>query len=754
MIRYDEGTGLFFLHTPHTSYVMGLLEGRLVHLYYGKRLAEEDLRYLLATSRYHWLENPVGEEVNLNDTLPFEYPTDGVGDYREPCLSIRAEDGARACDLRYVSYEVIDGKPEIPGLPSSHVAADTDAQSQTLAITLCDEVLSLDVILTYSVFQDCDAIIRHVRVINYGKKTCYPDRVLSACLELPEAQAVTGSDAEEIESLSLMGGWSRERHIVRSRLERGVRVTGSRRGKSSHQAHPFVAVKGECTTWSRGDVYAMNLLYSSDHYEAVERTEDDRYRVVMGIHPDHFSWELVPGEVFDTPEAVLVFSCEGLNGMSHVFHDFFREHVLSEKWVYAERPILINNWEATFFDFDEEKLLAIAEKAKSVGIEMLVMDDGWFGHRNSDRGSLGDWYVNEKKINLRDLSDRIHAMGMKLGIWFEPEMISEDSDLYRAHPDWALQVPGRTPVQSRNQLVLDLSREEIRDHIFTQMSAVIRENRIDYVKWDMNRPLSDVGSEKHRVMLGAYELQKRLLREFPELLLENCSAGGARFDGGFLSMSPQIWCSDDMDPRERMITHAGTALIYPLSTISAHVPTSPDHAVGRETSFATRGAMAMQGSFGYELDITKLSEEELAQIPGQIAFYKKHRELIQRGDYYRLAACEENANLYDSYMIVSKDKKRALVFYCQLLGEANRRARLLRLQGLDPDESYRIDTAKEIFDFGSETLGAGGVAEGQGYPLEGSIFSGDTLMNVGLVIPQLSGDFRAVWMEMKAEGGR
>ena len=759
MICFDESKSIIRLDTPHTSYVMGVFEGRLVHYYYGKRISG-DVSYLLCESRFPWMKNVKGEAVNLNDTLPFEYPTSGVGDYREPCLSVRAEDGTGVCDLRYVSHEIKEGKTDPEGLPATH--GTVDAPAHTLTVTLRDEVLSLDVILSYTVFEDSDALVRSVSFINHGEKALYLERALSTCLELPEASAVTGSGAVGLETLSLVGGWSKERHMVRTEITQGIRVTGSKRGKSSHQMHPFAAVIGADTTWSHGEVYAMNLIYSSDHYEAVECTEDGRHRIVMGIHPEGFVRKLSSGETFYTPEALTVYSDEGLNGMSHVFHDLYRDHILPEKWAGAVRPVLINNWEATYFDYDDEKILEIAKKAKSVGIEMMVIDDGWFGHRNSDDSSLGDWYVNEDKLDLKKLSDEIHALGMKVGLWFEPEMISTDSELYKEHPDWALNVPERIPSQSRNQLVLDMSRDDVRDYIYEKISDIIMENDIDYVKWDMNRPLSDIGSSalpadrqaevKHRVMLGVYDLQRRLTKACPHLLLENCSAGGARFDGGMLCFSPQIWCSDDMDPRERMITHAGTALIYPLSTISAHVPTSPDHAVDRETSFDTRAAVAMQGAFGYELDITKLSEEELEKIPEQILFYRLNVELIQSGDYYRLATCEETENKYDSYMIVSKDKKEALLFFCQVIGEANARPHVIRLQGLDLQKEYRIEIERTVSDLGEGVRDAAGTVTGyEKYVMEEKPIPGDVLIHAGLVLPERTGDYRAVWISLESK---
>ena len=473
----------------------------------------------------------------------------------------------------------------------------------------------------------------------------------------------------------------------------------------------------------------------------------DMLRVVMGIHPQGFKWKLEPGERFTAPEAVLTFSDQGMGKMSRNFHDFLRGHMIRSPYRDKKRPILINNWEATYFNFDTEKLLEIAEKAAQLGIEMLVMDDGWFGHRNDDNSSLGDWFVNEEKLQggLKALVDRVNALGMKFGIWFEPEMISPDSQLYREHPDWAIRIPGRTASLCRNQYVLDFSRKDVRDYVYNSVKAVLDSANIEYVKWDMNRQLSDLGSAElpadrtgelyHRFVLGVYELQERLVTDFPNLLLENCSGGGARFDAGMLYYSPQIWCSDDTDAIERLKIQEGTAMLYPLSTMGAHVSVCPNHALGRVTPFDTRGYVALAGTFGYELDVTKLPEAEQAKIPGQVALYHQYNDLVRSGDYYRIASYGQNHE-FDCYMVVSRDRDEALVTYVQVLNRPNYRSRLIRLQGLDPEKTYRLEAVE-----GGEEMAA----------LEGRRFGGDLLMKAGITIPNPWGDFQGRLIYLRAE---
>lgn len=548
-------------------------------------------------------------------------------------------------------------------------------------------------------------------------QTLLLEKVYSACLDM---------DNEDFEMLTLCGAWGRERQIQRRKIGFGKQLVSSIRGESSHQEHPFLALVTPGTTQKQGEVYAMHFVYSGNFIAQAEVTEFNYVRMVMGINAEEFAWHLAPGECFYAPEVVLTYSAEGLGKMTRSLHDFYRQHLIRSPYRDKQRPILLNNWEATYFDFNTEKLLQIAREAKKAGIEMLVMDDGWFGRRNSDDNSLGDWVVNEEKLpgGLKYLAEEVNKIGLKFGIWFEPEMVSKDSDLYRAHPDWAIGIPGRTGAMCRAQYVLDISNPEVRGYVYESVAKILRSAPIAYVKWDMNRTLSDLGSAYlpsdrqqelfHRYVLGVYELQERLITEFPDLLLENCSAGGARFDPGMLYYSPQIWCSDDADAVERLKIQEGTALIYPLSTMGAHVAACPNHTVGRVTPFETRGNVALMGTFGYELDVTKLSDEEKAMIPQQVALYHKYNDLVREGDYYRLASYAENGS-YDCVLVAAKDKSEALMFYTQARAVPNCHSRKIRLDGLDASAVYVLEESWEMY-------------------------SGDVLMKAGFLVKGLWGD--------------
>ncbi|HJB83714.1 MAG TPA: alpha-galactosidase [Candidatus Mediterraneibacter intestinavium] len=723
MIRFDEKNKVFLLNTEHTSYGIALTDDRYVcHLYYGSRLEETDLRYLLREDEGPFTPSSNKRETgSFLDSAPMEYPESGMGDYRESALRIRSAAGYRASELVYEGYEIMAGKPRLEGLPATWGA---DSACSTLKIYCRDQLLGMKVTLLYSVFQDSDALTRSAIIENEGKEPFYIEKALSACLDM---------DDRGFEVMGLFGSWARERRIQRIPLGYGRQNIASFRGESSHQEHPFLALVTPETTQDTGEVYAMNFVYSGNFIAQAEKSQFDSVRMTMGIHPEGFTWKLEPGESFTAPEVVMVYSSEGLGKMTRTFHDLYRNHLIRSPWLHRKRPILINNWEATYFDFDEKKLLEIAEDASELGIEMLVMDDGWFGKRSNDDSSLGDWRVNEEKIRggLNSLVENVKKLGMKFGIWIEPEMISPDSELYRQHPDWALQVPGRDITQSRAQYVLDLSREEVADGVYEMIAEVLHSADISYVKWDMNRQLATMGSYAwpadrqgelyHRYMLGVYRMQERLLADFPDLLLENCSGGGARFDAGMLYYSPQIWCSDDTDAVERLSIQEGTALIYPVSAMGAHVSVCPNHTVGRVTPFVTRGHVALSGTFGYELDITKLTDEEKAIVKAQTAEYHRYNDLIREGDYYRMESYTENKDR-DSWMIVSKEKDRALVFCVQVLSGANRKSRFLRLKGLDPDRRY--------------------VADGREY-------QGSTLMRAGLRIPAESGDFKSRLIEIR-----
>ena len=725
-IRYIEQDRTFWLDTEHTSYLLAIVdqENFVGHVYYGKRLQYTEGTpapvYLMRTGEAPFVPSKNNRErVSFLDSFPMEYPGNGLGDYRESAISVRTAQGHVGVQLQYVSHEIVKEKPALPGLPSTFPG---DEDCDTLILHLADPVIGLTADLLYTTFEKEDVITRSVILKNTAKQPVYLTKVMSACLDLDCTD-------EKYDILTLHGSWARERQMERRSLMHGKQSVGSVRGESSHQEHPFIALLSADATQDAGEVYGMHFVYSGNFLAQAELSQFDSIRMTMGIHPENFVWKLEQGESFAAPEVVMTYSAEGLSGMTHHYHDMYRGHLIRGEYRDKKRPILINNWEATYFDFNTEKLLKIAEQASKLGIEMLVMDDGWFGHRNDDSTSLGDWKVNEQKLpgGLKPLVDQVNALGMKFGIWFEPEMISPDSDLYREHPDWTIAIPGRAGSLCRNQYVLDLSRKEVRDHAFESVAAVLHSANIEYVKWDMNRQLSDLGSAElpadrqgelyHRYVLGVYELQERLLMEFPHLLLENCSGGGARFDPGMLYYSPQIWCSDDTDAIERLKIQEGTMLLYPLSTMGAHVSDCPNHTVGRVTPFETRGHVALAGTFGYELDITKIPEEDRQQIPAQAAMYHKYNDLIRRGDYYRIASFLENGN-YDCYQVTSKDQKEALVTYVQVLSRPNFHSRRVRLKGLAPEKQYRIE----------ET---------------GEIFGGDVLMQAGLLVAPLWGDYRS-----------
>lgn len=717
-IRYDDVNRVFELDTDNTSYRIGIAddEGFVGHIYYGRKIRSQQCGQFLRTWEGPFVPSTNNRErCSFLDTFPTEYSGNGIGDYRESCIAVKTITGSRTTDLMYESYDIIDGKPELEGLPASFAG---DEMVQTLILHMVDKGDELEVDLLYSVFECEDVITRSVKVRNNGDKDIRLTKVYSACIDM---------DDEDFEMLTLHGSWARERQMERRSIAYGKQSVSSLRGESSHQDHPFMAWMTKGSNQASGDVYGMHFVYSGNFIAQIEKSQFDSIRAVMGIHSEGFEWLLTPGDEFVAPEVVLTYSHNGIGQMSRNLHDFYREHLIRSKYLHQKRPVLINNWEATYFDFDTDKLLAIAKSAAEHGIEMLVMDDGWFGHRNDDTTSLGDWFVNENKIKggLKHLVDEVNNLGLKFGIWMEPEMISPDSELYRKHPDWAFSVPERTATLSRNQYVLDLSRKEVRDYVYECVYKVISSANIEYVKWDMNRQLTDIGSMEftgdrqgelaHRYVLGVYELQERLVRDFPDLLLENCSGGGARFDPGMLYYSPQIWCSDDTDAIERLSIQEGTELIYPLSTIGAHVSDCPNHTVGRTTPFMTRAHVALAGTFGYELDITKISDEERMVIPEQVALYHKYNDLVREGDYYRIASYRENG-LYDCYMVVAKDKSEALVTYVQVLGKPNVHSRKIKLLGLDEAADYRLDGTDKVY-------------------------GGDLLMNAGLLIEKMCGDY-------------
>lgn len=717
-INYNVDNRVFKLDSKNSTYMIGIVdqEGFVVHIYYGSYIEDENLSYLLGIDEYPFTpEKNNRDRLSFLDNFPFEYSSYGVGDFRESCIKIRKEDGTSACSFVYKEHKIYKGKPVMKGMPATF---GSEKECTTLEITCIDKNLNVEVVLVYTVFENLDVITRNVRIINNGQSSIFLERALSVCMDF---------EADKYDVITLHGSWARERHIQRHSIELGKFSVSSNRGESSHQEHPFMAIVSRETSQEKGEVYGFNFVYSGNFFAQVEGNQFSNIRFVMGINPESFEWKLGVGEEFTTPEVVMVYSNEGLGKMTRTYHDLYRNHLIRSKYKDKKRPILINNWEATYFDFDTDKLLSIAKNAAELGIEMLVMDDGWFGKRNDDNCALGDWFVNENKLKggLNYLVTKVNEYGMKFGIWFEPEMISPDSDLYREHPDWAIQIRNRVAGLARNQYVLDISRKEVRDTIYDRICNILKSAPIDYVKWDMNRPLCDLGSFdlpadrqgelSHRYVLGLYEMLEKFTNEFPDILLEGCSGGGGRFDPGMLYYCPQIWCSDDTDAIERLQIQEGTAMIYPLSSIGAHVSDCPNHTVGRITPFATRGYVALAGTFGYELDVTRISEEDRRMIPKQVEMYHKYNDLIRTGDYYRILSYKEDGQ-FDAWQVVSKDKSEALLFCIQVMRRPNYHSRRIKLKGLDKNAIYQVENMeKEV--------------------------SGAALMHAGFPIEVMSGDF-------------
>ena len=753
-IVFDQKNKVFKLDTPLSSYVMAVADKDkfLGHVYYGSRIDDTDTRYFLRTEDYPFIPEKMDRErVPFMGLFPFEFPGHGCGDFRAPCIEIRTAGGYTTVNPVYVSHSIVKGKPAIEGMPicagMPSVFAD-DKDCSTLKIVLEDKTSCVEIHLFYTVFENLDVIVKSSFIRNTGKEPLFLTKFLSSSLTVENEPA--------LDVLTLHGAWARERNIQRKPVCYGSFKIESRRGEPSHLVNPFMAVLERTATQNQGKVYGVSLVYSGNFEMEAELDSTDTVRVTAGIGTDNFCWKLEGGGSFSAPEAVLVFSDSGIGGMSRTYHDLFRNHLIRSKYKFQDRPVLLNSWEAAYFDFDTDKLLGIAKEAAARGVELFVLDDGWFGKRDDDSTSLGDWFVNEKKLpgGLVRLSEEIHKMGMRFGVWFEPEMVSPDSDLYRAHPDWALSVPGRDRSLARNQLVLDYSRPEVCDYVYKMISTVIREAKIDYVKWDMNRALCEVGSAAlpadrqgevlHRYVLGMYRLQGQLVTDFPDLLLENCSAGGARFDPGMIYFSPQIWCSDDTDAIERLSVQEGTAVVYPLSCMGAHVSVCPNHVTQRTTPFETRAMVALAGTFGYELDITKLSDEDKNAVPHQIKLYHRFGSLMREGEYYRLLSYAENRR-WDSWQVVSKDKKQSLVTVIQVITEPSRRSRRLRFEGLDPQRRYKV----EVVNMSGAELNEGAAADAA--YLQERIFSGSTLMNAGILVHRTPGDFAGAMYYITAE---
>ena len=723
-IIMNQAEQVFTLQTKRTTYQMKAGDyGILLHLYYGARVEDCTMDYLLHRKDVGFSGNPyeAGEDRTFSlDTLPQEFPSYGVGDYRNNCVGVCQADGTRAADFRYVSWEIREGAHKIPGLPCLF---DEDETAETLVIFLEDAASSLKLELYYVVFADRDVIARSARITNGGKEAVRLEKMMSACLELPNGSW---------EAIHFHGRHAMERRLERLPLMHGTMEVGSRRGTSSHQHNPGVILCSPDATEEHGGCYGLSLIYSGSFSMEIEMDQMDSVRAVCGINPEFFEYRLEPGEAFDTPQLMMTYSGSGLGRMSSNFHSIIRHNLCRGKYKFARRPVLINNWEATYFDFNEEKILSIARQASELGIEMLVLDDGWFGSRDSDNAGLGDWFVNTDKLKggLTDLVTGINGLGMKFGIWIEPEMVNEDSRLYREHPDWALTIPGRKPCRSRNQLVLDMSRSEVRDYVFDSIAAVLKSANVEYVKWDMNRSICDVysavlpkerqGEVYHRYVLGIYDLMERFTSSFPNILFEGCSGGGGRFDPAILYYSPQIWCSDDTDGIERLEIQYGTSFFYPISAVGSHVSAIPNHQTGRRTPLATRGVVAMAGSFGYEMDLNLLTEDEKEAVKAQVEDYKKYYDLIHNGDYYRLTSPQGDSG-FTAWQFVSGDKTRTLLNLVITHVRANAPDLWFKLRGLDPEKRYRLEE-------------------------NGRIYSGSALMNAGISIPMIMGDYPAVQM--------
>ena len=712
-IVFHEKNRTFHLFNDKISYIMAVLpNGQMGQLYFGKRIHQrEDYSYLL-----EMMARPMGSYVFENDrTLSLEhvkqeYGVYGSTDYRCPAVEILQENGSRISDFCYKSHTVSGGKPKLKGLPATYTESDSEAE--TLTLVLEDRVTGIELELLYTLFAGSGIIARSARFLNCGKKPVHLLKAMSLCMDLPD---------HDYDWIQFSGAWARERYPKKRRLETGIQSVGSMRGHSSHEHNPFVILKRPTADEFQGEVIGFSLIYSGNFLAQAEVDTHDTTRVLLGINPEWFDWKLEPGEEFQTPEAVMVYTDRGMNDMSQTFHRLFQKRLARGYWRDRERPILINNWEATYFDFTEERIVEIAKKAKEQGIELFVLDDGWFGKRTSERAGLGDWKANPERLpeGITGLAQKIEALGMKFGLWFEPEMVNKDSDLYREHPDWILSVPERRQSQGRYQYVLDFSRKEVVDYIYDRMAEILGSGKVSYVKWDMNRSITECwsaalpadrqGEVFHRYILGVYDLYDRLNTAFPEVLFESCASGGGRFDPGLLYYAPQGWASDDTDAAERLKIQYGTSYCYPISSIGAHVSASPNHQIMRSTPLYTRANVACFGTFGYELDLNRLTAEEQEEVKRQTAFMKKYRSVLQFGSFYRLESpFEGNVTVW---MSVSGDRKTAVVGWYRTLNGINMGYTRVKLRGLEPDSVYRVS--------------ADGVLRGEYY--------GDELMNVGLV---------------------
>ena len=724
-IHVNEENLVFHLRTPKTSYIMAVAKGKyLCHVYWGDRLNKEpDLNNGLILRNICFSANTENEDKSYSlDYACQEYPTGCNTDFRIPAISMEFNDGSRVLELKYDGYELIKGKQKLTGLPATYVEEESEAD--TINIILRDTVKSIKVILQYTAYNSLDVITRNVKVVNESGEPVRIDRIMSMNVDFEDS----GYDMIE-----LSGAWGRERHIERTPLRSGIQAIESRRGASSHQLNPFFALVDKNADESTGRVYGFNFVYSGNFTAGAEVDQLFKTRVFMGINDYDFSWLLEAGEEFQAPETVMVYSGAGLGEMSRTYHKLYRTRLVRGKYRDEVRPILANNWEATYFDFNEEKIVGLAKEAAALGIELLVLDDGWFGRRNGDNCSLGDWYVNKEKLpsGIKGLAEKVNAEGVKFGLWFEPEMVSPDSDLYREHPDWCIHVNGRTRTECRSQLTLDLSRKEVCDYIINAVSGVLDEADIAYVKWDMNRHMTNLGSDglpperqkemPHRYMLGLYRVMEAIVSSHPDVLFESCSGGGGRFDAGILYYMPQTWTSDDTDAIERLYIQYGTSLVYPVSAMGAHVSAVPNHQSGRVTDLKIRGDVAMSGNFGYELDLMKFSEEEKDIVRKQVETYKELRSFVPSADMYRLKSPFEGNDT--AWQFISEDKNNVFAAYFRINSKVNPGITRLRLTALEPDAFYELEG-------------------------EDKAYGGDELMNIGIII-DMWGDFQCRTFRLK-----
>lgn len=720
-IEYYENKKLFHLSTPNSSYIFTLINGKIpMHLYYGKKLSGidgiEDTYPIGDVPGFSPCDFTLDGCQRSSDYIPQEYPTYGSADLRKPAFHALYDDGSRITKMEYISHEIKKGKPSIPGLPATYTESDSEAD--TLELKMQDTKTGITFILRYTVFNGCDAISRNVTIINGGNENVNLQSVMSFNIDFYRS---------DFDFMHLHGAWACERQIEKVPVSHlGIKIE-SRRGSSSHNHSPFFALLDKNADENNGEVYGFSFVYSGNFEAGAEVDHNDMTRVYMGINSFDFNWLLKPGEIFDSPEAIMVYSDAGIGKMSRTYHKLYRTRLCRGKFRDSERPVLINNWEATYFDFNEEKILNIAKKAKDAGIELMVLDDGWFGKRNSDNCSLGDWYPNTDKLpcGIKGLAEKINALGMKFGLWFEPEMVSADSDLYRAHPDWCLHVEGRQRSEGRQQLILDLSRNDVCDYIIEFLSEALSNAPISYIKWDMNRNMSEIGSAKlpserqqetaHRYMLGLYRVLETITQKFPDVLFEGCSGGGGRFDAGMLYYFVQYWTSDDTDAYERMKLQDGTSIVMPASTMGAHVSAVPNHQTGRITSLETRANTAYFGQFGYELDITKMTDDEISAVSEQIKTYKSIRNIIQKGEMYRISSLFGGNKAVWEY--ISEDENTIVVYIGTTMAHPNKTAERIRLRALDSCAVYKCRD-------------------------DGAIYSGSVLMNCGATFTKdFHGDF-------------